>query len=170
MSKSINIIEIKARTSETDRIRDIIIEKDAIFKGIDHQVDTYFNVPKGRLKLREGNIESTLIQYDRPNQLGPKQSKVKLYKPQAASALKEVLAESIGVWKIVDKKREIYFVDNVKFHLDVVKNLGQFVEIEAIDEDGSIGLSKIKEQCDHYIKLFNILDEDLIECSYSDMV
>ena len=34
----------------------------------------------------------------------------------------------------MDKKREIYFIHNVKFHIDNVKNLGTFIEIEAIDE------------------------------------
>ena len=31
------------------------------FIGEDNQEDTYFNVAKGRLKLREGNIENSLI-------------------------------------------------------------------------------------------------------------
>ncbi len=30
------------------------------FAGTDHQIDTYFNTAKGRLKLREGNIEKAL--------------------------------------------------------------------------------------------------------------
>jgi len=40
------------------------------FQGLDHQIDTYFNVQKGRLKLREGNIENSLINYDRKNVSG----------------------------------------------------------------------------------------------------
>ena len=63
-------IEIKARSNNQDRIRDILKSKNADFKGIDHQIDTYFNVPKGRLKLREGNIENNLIFYERKNQAG----------------------------------------------------------------------------------------------------
>ena len=41
-------------------------------------MDTYFGVPEGRLKLRQGNIENSLIAYRRPNQAGPKTSDVTL--------------------------------------------------------------------------------------------
>jgi len=39
----------------------------------------------------------------------------------------------------VEKIREIYFIDTVKFHLDTVSDLGYFVEIEAIDYQGILG-------------------------------
>ncbi len=71
---------------------------------------------------------------------------------------------------VVDKSREIYFIDNVKFHIDTVKNLGAFVEIEAIDTDGSISREHLKEQCDYYMQLLQIKPSDLIADSYSDML
>ncbi|MFH1471481.1 MAG: hypothetical protein ABIF85_01160 [Nanoarchaeota archaeon] len=55
-------IEIKARSNNQDKIRSVLKSKNAEFKGIDHQVDTYFNASFGRLKLREGTIENSLIQ------------------------------------------------------------------------------------------------------------
>jgi len=72
-------IEIKARTDNVDRIRDILENEDADFKGTDHQIDTYFNVPEGRLKLREGNIENNLIFYRRSDDKQPTKSDVQLY-------------------------------------------------------------------------------------------
>jgi predicted adenylyl cyclase CyaB len=164
------IIEIKAKCSDQNRIRTILKENNARFVGLDHQIDTYFNVNYGRLKLRQGNIENTLIHYHRPNQKGPKLSKVLLYKPNPEQNLKEVLTAANGVLVEVDKKREIYFIDNVKFHLDEVKGLGTFVEIEAIDLDETMGLAKIQQQCDHYMDLFSIKDDDLIQVSYSDLL
>lgn len=163
-------IEIKAKSLELDRIRDILKSKNADFKGIDHQVDTYFKVNSGRLKLREGNIENHLIYYEREDKSGPKKSLVLLYKYNPDQNLKEILTRSLGVLAVVNKHREIYFIDNVKFHLDNVKGLGYFVEIEAIDEDGSIGSEKLHEQCKHYLKLLNISKEDLLENSYSDLI
>jgi len=47
--------------------------------------------------------------------------------------------------------------------------LGHFVEVEAIDSDGSIGIQKLQQQCNHYRRLFQISDDDLIDVSYSDM-
>ena len=71
---------------------------------------------------------------------------------------------------IVDKKREIYFIKNVKFHIDTVENLGTFIEIEAIDIDDSIGKDKLQTQCQEYMKLLDISENDLISCSYSDLI
>ncbi len=36
------IIEIKAKSNNQDEIREILKSKNADFKGIDHQIDTYF--------------------------------------------------------------------------------------------------------------------------------
>ena len=163
-------IEIKAKCSNHNKVREILKSKLADFKGIDHQVDTYFKVNSGRLKLREGNIENHLIYYDRENKEGPKESKVILFKNDPNSTLKDILLNANGVLVIVNKKREIYFIKNVKFHIDIVENLGSFVEIEAIDTDGSIGKDKLYAQCQEYISLLNILENDLISVSYSDLI
>lgn len=161
---------MKARCSDHPRIRKILQTLGAEFKGVDHQTDTYFNVPAGRLKLREGTIENNLIYYRRENKEGPKQSDVVLFKSDPHSSLKEVLSASLGALVVVDKHREIYFIENVKFHLDDVEGLGTFVEIEAIDKDGAIGKERLLEQCVAFMKLFDIPEHDLISVSYSDLL
>ncbi|MHA2094140.1 MAG: class IV adenylate cyclase, partial [Candidatus Hodarchaeales archaeon] len=132
-------IEFKAKCENPDAIRKILLSQDPVFKGKDHQIDTYFIVESGRLKLREGNIENALIHYERPNVANAKQSTVLLHHPDSGNttSLKEILIKTLGVLTIVDKEREIYFIDNVKFHIDNVRTLGHFVEVEAIDSDGS---------------------------------
>jgi adenylate cyclase class 2 len=163
-------VEIKARCNNQDAIREYLKANNADFRGIDHQIDTYFNVPNGRLKLREGEIENFLIHYERSDQEGPKQSKVTLYTSQPGSTLKEALTKALGILVVVDKEREIYFIENVKFHVDVVENLGTFMEIEAIDKDANIGKDKLNEQCNKYLKEMGIKDENLISVSYSDLL
>jgi len=163
-------IEIKAKSNNQDVIRKILKSKNADFKGIDHQIDTYFKVNNGRLKLREGKIENHLIYYQRENKEGPKQSDVTLFKSDPKSSLKEILTKALGILVVVDKKREIYFIDNIKFHIDVVEDLGTFVEIEAIDNDGTIGKDKLLEQCQFFLDLFKISQKDLISVSYSDLL
>ena len=81
-----------------------------------------------------------------------------------------MLAKSIGIKTVVDKKREIYYLENVKFHLDNVKGLGTFIEIEAIDIDGKFGYAKIGQQCSDYKKLLGIKTQDILSHSYSDML
>ena len=92
----VNIIEIKAKCVNASPIRKILQSKNADFKGIDHQIDTYFNARSGRLKLREGNIENTLIHYDRPNQAGPKNSQVTYRRLPPNTDLKAVLTAAMG--------------------------------------------------------------------------
>ena len=65
-------VEIKARCTNPEFIRQYLKNYPASFKGIDEQTDTYFQSPEGRLKLREGNIENNLIYYKRVNSAGPK--------------------------------------------------------------------------------------------------
>jgi len=163
-------VEIKAKCGRPQFIKSILESQNARFVGIDHQVDTYFRANNGRLKLREGNIENTLIHYLRADQAGPKASEVALYHPQPDAALKEVLKRALGIQIIVDKQRAIYFIDNVKFHVDEVKGLGSFVEIEAIDRHGDIGQERLLEQCNFYLNLLEIDASDLIDRSYSDLI
>lgn len=163
-------VEIKAKCNNPDRVRSYLLTNNAVFKGVDEQVDTYFTVPNGRLKLREGNIENNLIFYERTNQAGPKNSRFHLVKVEDAKALKEVLTKSTGVKVVVKKKREIYYISNVKFHIDEVPGLGSFVEIEAGNILADLTQEQLKEQCDFYVKEFGIAPQDLIEVSYSDML
>jgi adenylate cyclase, class 2 len=163
-------VEIKAKCHNYTTIEQILLDKKALFVGLDHQIDTYFKVPNGRLKLREGNIENTLIFYDRPNQAGPKKSDIILYHVQPDASLKAILEKTNGVLAVVDKQRKIFFIDNVKFHLDEVLGLGQFVEIEAIDTKEGLGYDYLLQQCSFYMDLFGIQEVDLLTHSYSDMV
>jgi adenylate cyclase, class 2 len=163
-------VEIKARCTDPSFIRSYLLGHNADFKGIDEQTDTYFNTSNGRLKLREGNIENNLIYYERDNQAGPKNSHFKLIKVEDAAGLKEALEKSIGIKVVVKKKREIYFINNVKFHIDEVPGLGAFMEIEASNKTAPLSQEELKKQCDFYLREFKIEEKDLIENSYSDML
>ena len=71
---------------------------------------------------------------------------------------------------IVNKKRKIYFINNVKFHFDHVENLGTFIEVEAIDVNDEFTTDELKKQCDYYLAFFEIKDDQIIDKSYSDMM
>lgn len=174
-------IEIKARCSAPARIRAILRTHKARFRGLDHQIDTYFCVPfrrrtdssndlwrTGRLKLREGNIENALIYYKRDNQKNSKKCDATLFSCKKGSPLKNVLTQALGILITVDKKREIYFIKNIKFHIDRVKRLGNFVEIEVFGSERTT--SKLKAQCELYQKLLGIRARDLVADSYSDQL
>lgn len=164
-------IEIKARCFHPEKVEAFLLSNGARYVGLDHQKDTYFQVPSGRLKLRQGNIENSLIFYQRPNQEGPKQSDFSLSKVTDGSATEAVLVKALGVKVVVDKYRKIFYIDNVKFHLDEVPGLGSFVEIEAGNlADPSKTVEDLQAQCHYYVQAFGIADADLIHHSYSDML
>jgi adenylate cyclase class IV len=183
-------VEIKARCASLKGARATLLRLGARLVGPDHQADTYFQVPNGRLKLREGQIENSLIFYDRPDQEGPKRSDVILYGTRPGSDLKALLTAALGTLVVVEKRREIYFVEisdvdvpgdpaaqerahareNVKVHLDTVTGLGAFVEIEAIDLDGSLGPDLLTAQCRRLMTRLGIRDADLESASYSDLL
>ncbi|MCY7292513.1 MAG: class IV adenylate cyclase [Ferruginibacter sp.] len=163
-------IEFKAKASDIRGLEEKLLTLHPTYIGEDHQIDTYYNIALGRLKLREGNIENALIWYNREDLAGAKQSDILLYKHEPDEALKKILLKLHGIKIVVDKLRKIYFVDNVKFHFDRVEALGTFIEVEAIDDTGNIGIEKLKEQCNFYIDFFGIKENDFMKKSYSDML
>lgn len=134
------------------------------------QTDTYFNVAFGRLKLRQGNIENSLIFYHREDIAGLKQSDFELLHVTNGNRLKTILAKAMGVKIEVKKTREIYYVANVKFHIDTLERLGNFVEIEATNIGCDLSTQDLREQCNFYMQEFGINEDDLIAVSYSDML
>lgn len=169
MSKILNV-EIKAKCNDQKFVHDKLIELGAIDKGIDHQIDTYFNNPNGRLKLRQGNIENSLIFYKRSNQSGPKSSDINLVRLDKDNELRDLLNAAYGTFKVVDKKRRILFINEVKFHIDTVLDLGNFVEIEVRDETCSRSIQELEKICSDYMDILKINEHDLISQSYSDLI
>lgn len=103
---AIKIVEFKARIKDNGAAEKKLLTLLPFYKGTDRQLDTYFNVSSGRLKLREGEIESALIWYERPDDAGSKVSNVLLYKHLPDASLKEVLSKANGIKVVVDKKRK----------------------------------------------------------------
>lgn len=163
-------IEFKAYCKNKEKIRELLLSIGAESKGTDVQTDTHFHSKSGTLKLREGQIENNLTHCIKEDKKGVQKIQVNTYPTTPDSTLKQILEKSIGTSCIIHKTREIYFIDNVKFHIDIVSGLGDFVEIEAVDTDGSIPIEKLKEQCNHYIKILEINAKDLISESYSDLL
>jgi len=160
--------EFKARLRDARHIRAELKRLGAHFAGTDHQIDTYFTVPEGRLKVREGRIENSLIFYQRTNAARTRRSAVEMVELPPRNNVRAVLSRALGVLAVVDKRREIYFVENVKIHLDRVRGLGTFVEVEAMTRSGNLG--KVRAQAAVFQKLFAIDTSDIVPLSYSDLV
>ena len=73
---------------------------------------------------------------------------------------------------------EILLIDNVKFHLDQVPTLGDFLEIEAIADvpdtaaagDDAKEVERLRAQVLGYMAELGVREGDLIARSYSDLL
>lgn len=169
IERAINI-EFKARCTDLDTPRRILEQMDAEYAGRDHQIDTYFRCERGRLKLREGAIENALIYYRRADEADLKRSDIELHRTVEGASLKAVLSGAYGVDVIVEKYRDIYYVDNVKIHLDDVPGLGCFLEVEAIDYDGRRDPNELHRQCEHFRRALRVEHDALVATSYADLI
>ena len=160
--------EFKARMKDERRVREALKRLSARFIGTDHQIDTYFPVPAGRLKVREGRLENALIFYRRSNLRRARQSAVEMTLLPRRNSVRAILARTLGTLAVVDKRREIYFLKNVKIHLDRVRQLGKFLEVEAISHTGNV--QKIRSQARQFQQLFGITAKDIVAESYSDLI
>src|SRR5204862_259632 len=134
------------------------------------QIDTYFHVPHGRLKLRE--IEgkgAELIWYDRPNAVAFRGSDYYLIPTADPQAMRQALGAALGVRGEVRKKRTLLIWHNVRIHLDHVENLGSFIEFEAVisdDADEAVSHDRLATLS----VALGIVPADRVAVSYSDLL
>jgi len=165
-------IEIKARlrSDEWKRVRATALSRSTAPAELLHQIDTFYDVPFGRLKLRDfGDGRAELIAYDRPDRTGPKLSSYVRYSCSDPKALHEALSRSLGVRGVVEKHREVVHVGQTRVHLDEVVDLGTFVELEVVlradqsAEDGQAIAAAL-------MALFEVSAESLIDVAYLDLL
>ena len=131
------------------------------------QKDIYYKTGKDRLKLRIINNETgNLIFYNRKEHNKRRVSNYIISETKKFKELDAILKKLFDIFVVVDKEREIFIYDNIRIHLDKVKKLGSFLEIEII-YDSIKGAKKIMNEL---IEYFNLKEKDFIKESYSDML
>ena len=162
-------IELKARLGSLDAARATAQRLATAHLGWLHQIDTYFRVPQGRLKLREIEGQpAQLISYQRSNAAAARASEYRIAPVASTATVKAALTAFRGILVIVDKSREVFLYHNVRIHLDQVQDLGTFLEFEAVlDEtiDDATGHSQVDWLC----RQFEITPADRVPQSYSDL-
>ncbi len=163
-------IEIKARAGDVSliehRVRDLCQQEGVTL----HQTDTFFKVPKGRLKMRcdqQGQCE--LVYYDRRNQHGPVVSHYFRKASNNPQSKMSELAGRYGVKNTITKKRILFTCDNARIHLDDVDGLGRFIEIEVVlmkrgDKQRGKHLAR------RLMRLIGISESELLPGSYDEML
>ena len=163
-------IELKARCEDLGRLREICTSMGAESQEPERQIDTYFRVPHGRLKLRESlRSGAELIYYTRADVAGARESHYEIYQVEDAEGLKTILRRSLGVKAVVAKRREIFVIGDVRIHLDKLQDLGTFVELEGSVQDAA-ELAVVAEEVRALQQALAIDDRSLVKESYADLI
>jgi adenylate cyclase class IV len=164
-------VEIKARVrgdprSLRRRAAELATEAPLLMR----QKDTFFCTPRGRLKLRESEVgPAELIYYERANECGPRPSVYRTVPVADAPLLGSVLAACLGVRGVVSKERELFLARDTRIHLDDVALLGRFVELEVM-LSCETELERGRERCRELMEALGVVEEDLVDRSYIDML
>jgi predicted adenylyl cyclase CyaB len=98
-----------------------------------HQLDTFYKVDNGRLKLRRSTNNDELIWYDREESKDC--GKLSTYEKchiSNSELMDSILSKSIGKLGEVVKERTFYIIDQTRVHFDRVIGLGDFLELEVV--------------------------------------
>lgn len=125
-------IELKARLVNRPLVRKWLKVHATSGPAALAQVDTYFHCREGRLKLREQPTGAELIWYRRSNEADIRPSDYQIVDIADPAALKQLLTMACGVDTVVEKSRELWWYENVRVHLDQVRALGEFIELEGL--------------------------------------
>jgi adenylate cyclase, class 2 len=164
------MIELKARVNDYDNLKEKLIQLGAEFDDAFEQTDTYFKVPKGRLKLRKvkDDTKLQLIYYERENIAGPKCDKAFLLQVEDSQDFINILNRVLTPLVVIKKFREIYHYQKIQIHMDTVKGLGTFIEFERQTADDSNELAE-KQVLEQLMKKLEINPKNLEPNSYSDL-
>jgi len=163
-------IEIKARVRDLPAVRRAVA---AIADGppaLLIQSDTFFEVPRGRLKLRtfaDGTAE--LISYLRHDVAGPRESSFSKAAVNDPDALAAVLGTALGVAGVVRKRRDLYRRGPTRIHLDEVDDLGAFLELE-VEISGGQSTAEGERIARELMARLGIAEDDLVATAYVDLL
>jgi len=163
-------IEIKARINDFDNLQYKAEQLSDTPCRVILQLDTFFNCPNGRIKLRELSPQNgQIVFYQRADVSGPKHSEYLIFETDDPTGLKTVLSQAYGVRGVVSKVRHLYMVGQTRIHLDEVDGLGQFIELEVVllpEQNDADGQSIAED----LMQKLGITPADLIEAAYMDLI
>jgi predicted adenylyl cyclase CyaB len=131
-------VEIKARVTDLAAIRRRVEELAEQGPTVLEQEDTFLACPRGRLKLRQfaDSAPAELIYYERADGTAPRESRYVVHRVADPDSLRQVLSAALGIRGVVRKRRTLYLIGPTRVHLDEVKGLGSFVELEVVLRPG----------------------------------
>ncbi len=139
--------------------------------GTVFQKDTYYLLGSRRLKIREEEDAAEIIYYERDDEENSKDSRYFIVKIRKAwfQFAKLTLSFLFCEKKVVEKERDLYIYENTRIHLDKVKDLGEFLELETVVRHENRYDEYRKEQS-KVINILRLQKYQKLAASYSDML
>jgi predicted adenylyl cyclase CyaB len=163
-------IEIKARVSDFQRLKELAERLSDVPCQLLIQEDTFFETSTGRLKLRVFDSEhGELIYYARDDSSGAKTSTYLISKTSEPQTLKAILTLALQTRGVVRKRRRLYLVGQTRIHLDEVENLGHFVELEFVMREGQ-SVDEGQAVIQDLMTRLGIAEADLVAVAYIDLL
>lgn len=159
-------LELKTAVKNFTLYRNILTGIGAEYIRVLNQSDIYYRTNNGLLKLRLFDDEAELIKYNRDETGKTRWSDYEILKLDAKKAEK-FLGQLFKVETVVKKKRELWMFDNSRIHLDNVKHLGKFLEIETLVINGNADARQRFSSIKNMLKLG---DSKQILSSYRDLM
>lgn len=163
-------IEIKARANDFKLQSGLAEELSDTPPQTLIQLDTFFKVESGRLKLREfPDSPAQLIFYHRSDVSGPKLSDYQITESKDPKGLKTILSDAYAVIATVAKTRRLMMSGRTRIHIDQVKGLGNFIELEVVLAQGQ-SIKDGELEAKQLMDKLQIREEDLISEAYLDLI
>ena len=159
-------ISLKAQVDHTLPFENKLKAMGARFAGVDVQTDTYFEVEEGKLKWRQGTVESLITHYKREEKDGVETTIVYRYDLDPSEEDIYDLRRDHRTLGEVHKTRHIYWVGSIRVHLDTLPTGEFYVEIEAIDRGKKVPYETLLKQAHQIREDLNITKEELITTGY----
>ncbi|MBD3378232.1 CYTH domain-containing protein [candidate division KSB1 bacterium] len=163
-------LELKVKLRSFDDIHINLQKLKAEYQWTRHQIDHYFQVPQGRLKIRlQDHSPAELVSYLRPDQPDMKLSNYSIFPHENPELLIQTLSLCLPLSVKIEKMRSLYLWKNVRIHLDDVKHLGFFLEFEAVESPEYI-LQENENHLTFLIDRLNLNHKDFVQVGYHDLL
>lgn len=160
-------LEIKVPIEKPQKLKSIVEKAGGKLIYSCRQIDVYYKIKNGRMKVRDSSGERSVIFYNRVEDGSERWSRFEALKVDSAKLWIKFFDNFLDRLVVVDKHRTLYYLKNTRIHFDKIKNLGNYIELET-------KIVRTKEQArKEFNEICELLALDLnnqILESYSDLL
>lgn len=160
-------LEIKVPVKNLKKLIKIVENEGGKLIYSSRQIDVYYKVNNGRLKVRNSSGEKSVIYYERIEDGSERWSNFEVIKVDDPNVWIKFFDKFLQRLVVVDKQRTLYHLLNTRIHFDKVKGLGDFVELETKVTNGK---KKARQEFSMILNLLDLNPINQILNSYSDLI